>query len=332
MTTHFIEYIDIERYKGFENFSAKGFGRVNLIGGKNNVGKTAFMEALYINTSDGDVYNVMSAMYYTQLQRKARDYVFKTLNETESNNYIKNQANQCSIISKINKINFTKETVGINDSFIVTINDKKTIIPEADFNIKTIAAKRKIERNTGWVNSARAGQDMIILYFQFLQRKDREDDLNELVKNIDGSIKKIKVIGNTIQCGTTMPNGTLVYRDISEYGDGLGRYISVIIYLFATENSYIFIDEIENGIHYSALENLWDIILNLSKELNVQVFATTHSKECIEAYCRALERHQARDCTFITMVKNKENQIKTIVSDYDTFTYSIHQDHEVRGW
>ena len=46
---HFIENIEIKNFKCFENFSAEGFGRVNLIGGKNNVGKTAFMEACYLS-------------------------------------------------------------------------------------------------------------------------------------------------------------------------------------------------------------------------------------------------------------------------------------------
>ena len=45
-----------------------------------------------------------------------------------------------------------------------------------------------------------------------------------------------------------------------------------------------------------------------------------------------VEKHKARDISFITLVKNKEKQIKAIVSDYDTFTDSIHDSREVRGW
>lgn len=45
---HFLEWITVEEFKCFSNFHAEGFKRVNLIGGKNNVGKTALMEAMYI--------------------------------------------------------------------------------------------------------------------------------------------------------------------------------------------------------------------------------------------------------------------------------------------
>jgi len=49
MESHLLEYIEIKNFKCFDDFKAEGFKQVNLIGGKNNVGKTAFMEACYVN-------------------------------------------------------------------------------------------------------------------------------------------------------------------------------------------------------------------------------------------------------------------------------------------
>jgi len=46
MDSHFLTDIDIIDFKCFQNFSAKGFKRINLIGGKNNIGKTTFIEKL----------------------------------------------------------------------------------------------------------------------------------------------------------------------------------------------------------------------------------------------------------------------------------------------
>ena len=45
----------------------------------------------------------------------------------------------------------------------------------------------------------------------------------------------------------------------------------------------IFIDEVENGLHYSVLEDVWKELSWLSKEFDVQIFATTHSNECMVA-------------------------------------------------
>ena len=57
-----------------------------------------------------------------------------------------------------------------------------------------------------------------------------------------------------------------------------------MISMLILENKTLFIDEIENGIHYSLFDNMWEIILKISKDRSVQFFATTHSKECIESY------------------------------------------------
>jgi AAA15 family ATPase/GTPase len=52
MSKHFIKNIKINNFKCFDNFEAEGFARVNLITGKNNVGKTAFMEACFLGDTD----------------------------------------------------------------------------------------------------------------------------------------------------------------------------------------------------------------------------------------------------------------------------------------
>jgi AAA15 family ATPase/GTPase len=72
------------------------------------------------------------------------------------------------------------------------------------------------------------------------------------------------------------------------------------------------IDELENGIHYTNYDKLWELILKVSKEQNVQVFATTHSKEMIESYARVAKKLEDEEIRFISLYKDNEN-IKSIV-------------------
>jgi len=67
---HFIKNIEIKNFKCFENFKAEGFGRVNLIGGKNNVGKTAFMEACSINIYSQDIESMTMALRNPRYRRE----------------------------------------------------------------------------------------------------------------------------------------------------------------------------------------------------------------------------------------------------------------------
>ena len=97
------------------------------------------------------------------------------------------------------------------------------------------------------------------------------------------------------------------------------------------KDGHLFIDEIDNGIHYIQLDEIWKIIFEVSKELNCQVFATTHSKEMIESFTRSVIKQEDKEVSFIEFGL-KDNEIQTLVYDYDMLVDEIEQNHEIRGW
>lgn len=46
-----IKNIKIQNFRCFEELKISGFEKINLISGKNNIGKTALLEALFINST-----------------------------------------------------------------------------------------------------------------------------------------------------------------------------------------------------------------------------------------------------------------------------------------
>jgi AAA15 family ATPase/GTPase len=44
---------------------------------------------------------------------------------------------------------------------------------------------------------------------------------------------------------------------------------------------FYYVDEIDTGLHFSAMSSMWKLIWETAKRLNVQVFATTHSIDCL---------------------------------------------------
>lgn len=69
-TAHFLTDIEIKDFKCFKDFKASGFKRVNLIGGKNNVGKTAFMDACYVNVHSVNINTIATAIYSIKFSRE----------------------------------------------------------------------------------------------------------------------------------------------------------------------------------------------------------------------------------------------------------------------
>ena len=319
MSEHFIKDIEIKNYKLFKNFKASGFNRVNLIGGKNNVGKTAFMEACYINSYAKDVNYTISSIYAVEYARNFLEYV----DENEPDVYkVLDKVYNCNIKTNIRDTNFNIE---IN-------NSKRT------YNI----LNKKLNRDDFSQDYADYSHPQNILFLDNLgfrnsdfkdeygavQSKDKEEVLNKYLNKFDSNIEKFKIINDKPKC--KIKEGE--YIDINDFGYGLKEYIAIVISIYSCENGYLYIDEVANGIHYSQYDKLWEIILTLSKEQNVQVFATTHSKEIIESYARVAKRLKDEDISFIDLGRNKNNEIKALVMDKERFFRELEIGNEVRGW
>lgn len=322
MSEHFIQWINIEKYKCFENFEAKDFKRINLIAGKNNVGKTALMEAIHINISSKEISNLAYAL-------DLPIYVRNNL-ELINNQYLKNnkerfnKTQNYTSISNLHQVKYINlENNGIK-TFEFKIDERTQTINKNDFSYTLIMLdKLLVIDKFGFTNNN------LTFTYEFIQKKDKEEFLNSLINRFDKNIEKFKIIGDKPQCKLS---NSEIFRDINEFGDGLKHYISIICALFACENGYLFIDEIDNGIHYSQLQKIWEIIFDISKEVNCQVFAVTHSLEMIKAYEKVIKNKNEDDISFIELGRDKNDNIKAQVLDKDMFLYEMENNHEVRGW
>ena len=318
MNDHFLTKIEIKQFKCFTDFKASGFKRVNLIGGKNNIGKTAFMEACYISVHSSNINTMITAIHDVKFMRENLSLINKVFDKQ----IILDATRSYSAKSNINNLAFSITEKDAIKEYQFTINDESKTINAKDLNI-IIEGIDNIDfiDNFGW-----SDYDLISAY-QAIQKQDQENSLNGLIHEFDDSIDNFKVIGDKPQCKTSGE-----YRDITEFGDGLKHYISIICALYECENGYLFIDEIDNGIHYSQLDRLWELILTLSKKTNCQVFAITHSKEMLESFARVAKKLDEQDISYTTLVKNKQEEIKALTRDYEMLIDSIEQDREVRGW
>jgi len=323
MQEHFLRNIEIIDFKCFKNFKAKDFKRVNLISGKNNVGKTAFMESLYINLHNKDVPELTFALDQISYSRDNLEFIGnKKLLDNQKMRIEKNEiyysiSNKNSIKFEIIEHNAIKE-------YHFNINNKETIVNINNFSYNTVMSANVLHiDNFGLTN------DNLIYVYESIQENDKELELNFLINKFDSNISSFKIIGNNPKCKSL---DSEEYQDINEFGDGLKHYISIIAALYHCEDGQLFIDEIDNGIHYTLLEKLWEIIFTISKEVNCQVFATTHSKEMINAFAKVSQELKDEDISFIELGRNKDNEIKANVYDQEMFLYELNQNHEVRGW
>ena len=61
------------------------------------------------------------------------------------------------------------------------------------------------------------------------------------------------------------------------------RMLGLALALSNAKGGILLVDEIDTGLHYSVMENMWRMISERAVALDVQVFATTHSRDCYES-------------------------------------------------
>ena len=114
---------------------------------------------------------------------------------------------------------------------------------------------------------------------------------------------------------------------ISLMGEGVARMLSIAMAMVNTKGGSVLIDEIENGLHYSILPGLWKMIIEIARQLNVQVFAATHSDECIQAASEYVQANQSQDD--LRLYRLDRLQDGTRVVDYSAKTLAAAIDAEI---
>jgi predicted ATPase len=108
---------------------------------------------------------------------------------------------------------------------------------------------------------------------------------------------------------------------LSSMGDGMLRVLQLALTIFPAKDGILLIDEFENGLHWSIQEKVWEMIFKLSADLNIQVFATTHSDDAVKAFSNVATKRREVGVLVKLVAKNSEQGPgKTIGVVYDEET------------
>ncbi len=287
---HFSE-IEIIAYKHFKNFKMNGFKQVNIIAGFNNSGKTTLLEAIYFLTIQND----MSAFLdLVRLKNKFKD----ELNPIWLNQILNHKINLKAIYNGVNnsvEIQ-NKETQEEIDkiSYVSTINIVSTVNQEKNSSkIHLYSNKEPILhfKNIKYLCFSMFkspyfySHDDLVNSFTEALDKGIDKKIIKFIQKIDKAIEDIFFVKeNGIERFVVRSSRYEGNRDITSFGEGLQRIFEISLAFASCRNGVLLIDELETAIHKSLLIDFTNFIQELAKGFNVQVFATSHSKECIDAF------------------------------------------------
>jgi AAA15 family ATPase/GTPase len=312
-----IQSISIENFRCFDKTEIKGFQRMNLITGKNNSGKTCLLEALYFILSE-DKRGLMSIRG-------------NNIEQTESEFFrAVSFDNQRPFVFKYMKDGIQiKKLIKANDTFF----DGETELLNKSLNKKRNYAKLIIDKNIEIPQRAN-----LVRAFDDLQINGLYERVIEAIRIIDNDIEDIRSFASYPTILFLKRKGNKDYQPISFFGDALQkiiRYVSAIL-SFDNDNrdyfsNYLLIDEIENGIHYTAQKEVWQMLFKLCQHFDIQLFATTHSLEMIKAFEEVCEEVEGEGAYFEMARHAKTNQIIGIKHQIATLEYELETNATIRG-
>ncbi|MFN8359920.1 MAG: AAA family ATPase [Candidatus Kapaibacterium sp.] len=167
--------------------------------------------------------------------------------------------------------------------------------------------------------------------FDSIALTDKEQYVVDALKIIEPTTERIAFVGNTSQervAVIKLANNPRILP-LRSMGDGMNRILTIILAMVNADNGFLLIDEFENGLHYTTQEQLWKVIFSLAKQLNIQVFATTHSEDCIRGFEAVLNSSGQGDGKLIRL-HNENGMIKEVEFNAEELKIATNRNIEIR--
>ncbi len=162
----------------------------------------------------------------------------------------------------------------------------------------------------------------------------RESEVINAMKLLEGDLDSIHFLTGDAYRRTS--GGVLVGTcnssrrvPLGSFGDGMRRLLALSLSLVRTADGFLLIDEIDTGLHFSVMEEMWKLVINTALKSNVQVFATTHSYDCIHGLAGLLESVPELEPQ-VSLQKIEGSLAEAVSLDAEQVRVAVRQDIEVR--
>jgi predicted ATPase len=347
MTDLLLDSLEIQEFRAYSHLLIEHLGRVNLIVGKNNVGKSTFLEALWLYTQRARPSVLVELLRSRdELSRSPRLSEEGTSDSKESIWDIKHlfyghaDLREAYKSISIGPVNTPDQTLSLSIRWYISEPDDEGSIqrrpiddpskrPDAEPFIVTQIGSRiprlyRLDRVMDRRYGPGLSSDIEIISCRFIRANglsteeiaqlwdsvaltDWEETVIDALHIIAPEVRRISFLGSQVRhrIPVVRVQGLAEPVSLRSMGEGMNRLLGVVLALVNARNGILLIDEIESGLHYTVQMDIWRLIFGIAHQLNVQVFATTHSWDCIEAFQKAAVE-DVKDEGLLIRLENKD--------------------------
>lgn len=346
-----IETINIKNFRGIKELSIDKLSRINLILGNNNCGKTSVLDSLFLFSGATNP-RLSVIINWARQYGKISDELFRL------NFYGMNPSEDIVFSGRYNNGKKRNLTISYNEESSETITEVNAgnqekhyfLNLQADISGKIYETSMRYPGKTDseasisslkdeeyeeelrslYISSSDPYNNNVKLFSDLLLDK-QERALIESLRHIEPNLKDIIVANDNLYADVSLDKRI----PIQVLGDGIRKIISILINMYQARNGGILlIDEIDNGLHYKSMPTLWKSILTMAHKYDVQIFATTHNIDSIQALNNTLGEadyeNMQQQTHIYTLRKNSSGLMKAFMNEYSQFNHLIKTETEIR--
>jgi len=308
--------ITIRHYRKLQEIGIRHLNRVNIFAGKNNSGKTTLLEAVYLLSQLNDL------NAFIELERYRGKFTDRFNPKWLDKNFYEPVELSALFGEMKISITFAKEQTSehIEKSGYIS-----SIVADADVNGETLTSslhlfsnkepelyyqKSNILCHAAFTSPYRYNEGLLRKAHALAVRERFFDDIVSFIREkIDISLNRIQMVNIEGENRFYVHTNAFDYDfDMTKYGEGVQRVFEIALLMGYCRNGILCIDEFESAIHKSLLRDFSKFVHQLAEQFNVQVFLTTHSKECIDAFIENGYRHE--DITAFALREKEDGTIE----------------------
>jgi len=283
---------NITHYRKLEDVVVKNISRVNIFAGGNNKGKTTVLEAFYLMSHLNDLQAFLDLEKYrgkflgdfhskwVEKNFIAPIDIKASFNDTETGVFIEKKTSE----ENIDRTGYLDSLV--SESFVgsTMLNSNIHLFSNREPDYRY--TKSQILCPSAFTSPYRYNEKLLHTAHKLaIENRYFEKVISFIREYMDDTIEKIDLVNdegeNRFKVTTSSIDKAI---DITKYGEGLQRVFEIALLLGYCKDGILCIDEIDSAIHKSLLVKFTEFIQRTAKEFNVQIFLSTHSKECIDAF------------------------------------------------
>lgn len=268
--------LEITDFRGFRHLKLEGLQRVNLVVGLNNAGKTGLLEAVLLACDPKRLPTLPGLLRSTSGNPSQRFFRWLVRDGASGQAEIAlASANRRAVIKMGRHAHHGVSKLDGEGWGACQVISVQMLKPE----------------------------DIVHIYARAARLQKGEEQIQALLHAVDGRVKKVRVDVGDDGSHVLVDLGLSEMIPLSQAGQGLNRLLVILSEIIGEKPQVCLLDEVENGLHHSAYEDVWAGIAEAAALMDVQVIATTHSRECLEAAHRAFSRREPYDLSVVQLFR-----------------------------